>query len=149
MTESAPLPKPIVLESQKLGMGTIRSIAVSPDASRVYLGRQGSYDRRCLNLGVLSLDADVDPVVDNGKKGGQAKTLPRQRKRSRKKVWPCCHHWDLRGTKESLPDGHLRERYHSGISSLPQGLRPGRARRPSREASHLRYDEPTNVNKLK
>jgi hypothetical protein len=76
MTESAPLPKPIVLESQKLGMGTIRSIAVSPDASRVYLGRQGSYDRRSLNLGVLSLDADGDPVDASGRKGAKPKLYP-------------------------------------------------------------------------
>jgi hypothetical protein len=54
-------------------MGVIRSIAVSPDACRVYLGRQGSYDRRCLNLGVLSLDADGDPVDANGKKGTKPK----------------------------------------------------------------------------
>jgi hypothetical protein len=73
LTSTAPLPKPVVLESQKLGMGTIRCMAVSPDARKVYLGRANSYERKCLNLGVVSLDAGGEPVDEKGKKGGKAK----------------------------------------------------------------------------
>ena len=62
MTESAPLLKPIVLESQKLGMGKIGSMAMSLNGQRVYLGRRSSYERSRLNLGVLTLDAAGRPV---------------------------------------------------------------------------------------
>jgi hypothetical protein len=79
MTESAPLPKPIVLESQKLGMGTIGCMAVSPDARRIYLGRHNSYQRECLNLGVLSLDADGNPINDSGTRGAKPKLYPDSR----------------------------------------------------------------------
>ena len=38
MTEFVPLPKPIVLESQKLGMGRIASITMSSDGSKITSG---------------------------------------------------------------------------------------------------------------
>jgi hypothetical protein len=63
MTEPAPLPKRIVIASQKLGMGKIGSIAMSHDGSKIYLGRRTSYDRSRLNLGVLSLDPAGQPIA--------------------------------------------------------------------------------------
>jgi hypothetical protein len=62
LTQPAPLPKPVLISRQKLGMGTIGSMAVSTDGQRVYLGRRSSYERRRLNLGVLSLDAAGQPM---------------------------------------------------------------------------------------
>ncbi len=52
---SPPAPA-IVLESEKVGVDMVSAMAVSADASRVYLLRTRNYDSRRLSLAVVSLD---------------------------------------------------------------------------------------------
>ncbi len=58
-----PVPAPVVLSLEALGIpGTAGAMAVSDDGHRVYLGRQHSYDRRRLNLIVVTPAPDGSVV---------------------------------------------------------------------------------------
>lgn len=55
----AAVPAPVVLSWEALGIpGSAGAMAVSDDGRRIYLGRQHSYDRRRLNLGVVTAAPD-------------------------------------------------------------------------------------------
>jgi hypothetical protein len=57
----AEAPPPVVLSQEALKLPSVGSVAVSADGKRVYVGRQYSYDRKRLNLTVVTVDAAGKP----------------------------------------------------------------------------------------
>ena len=49
---------------EELGLGYVSTVEVSPDGKTVYFGRYQSYDHDRMNLGVISLGTDGQPIGD-------------------------------------------------------------------------------------